>query len=184
MINIENIYTDYNDLVNEFTADNIQGTLTSLMGEIDNFTKSLSITDAVHVDDVILTHAVLDYYSDVSRLKKFHNIATINKIKKIAYESYWILRRKPIQVEINTVSKDDKLAFVNEKFVYSRIASFLISNSEVKEFHNEEKAKMFRNFLDTLYYYLKYRNYDPQIFELLIMGFQAGVIMGSQKVQN
>ncbi|MCM1438521.1 MAG: hypothetical protein NC131_04845 [Roseburia sp.] len=181
MINIENIYTDYKDIVNEFTEDSIKGTLTTLMNEIETFAKSLGITDVVHVDDVILTHAVLDYYSDVSRLKRFHNIATVNKIKKIAYESYWFLRRKPIQVNNKANVQNDKLAFVNEKFVYSRIASFLISNSEVKEFHVEAKAVMFRKYLDSFYYYLKYRNYDPQIFELLIMSFEAGIVMGSQK---
>ena len=181
MNNIENIYTGYDDIVAEFTEAGIKDTITTLLKEIGMFTKSLGIYNDVHVEDVILTHAVLDYYSDVSRLKQFHNITTINKIKKIAYESYWFLRRKPIQVVKCELPRDDKLAFVNEKFVYSRIASFLISNSEVKEFHDENKALMFRNFLDSFYYYLKYRNYDPQIIEIMIMSFQAGVIMGSQK---
>ena len=79
--NIENIYTGYDDIVAEFTEAGIKDTITTLLKEIEMFTKSLGIYNDVHVEDVILTHAVLDYYSDVSRLKQFHKITTINKIK-------------------------------------------------------------------------------------------------------
>ena len=34
--------------------------------------------------------------------------------------------------------------------------------------------KAFMNYLDTLYYFLKYRQYDPKMLELMLLGFRAG----------
>lgn len=64
--------------------------------------------------------AIMDYFTDVYRLKEFHKIKNINMIKIVAYEVYWILKRKPIQIrgtEVNT-----KVVFANEgvcDYIYS-----------------------------------------------------------------
>ena len=33
------------------------------------------------------------------------------------------------------------------------------------------------NYLDSLFYFLKYRNYDAQMLEMMILGFKAGVLV-------
>lgn len=42
-------------------------------------------------------HAVLDYFTDINRLKHFHEISRTNLYKTKAYEISWLLRRRPIQ---------------------------------------------------------------------------------------
>ena len=83
---------------------------------------------------------MLDYFTDISRLKHFHQAKHINSLKVISYETYWLLRRKPIQILVET-------------------------------------KKGFLNYLDSLFYYLKYRNYDAEMLEMMLMGFKAGVLV-------
>lgn len=94
------------------------------------FLKSQKLESEVRLDEVLLMHAVLDYFSDVSRLKKFHHIHHINETKVIAYETFWLLRRKPLQVV--TQRQDDFLAFINEKFVFSRLAAFWLETAKTR----------------------------------------------------
>lgn len=179
MKNIESIYLNYGELLEEFGDDVISSRYAFLYEEAEEFLRSQGMTGEVTVNEVLMMHAVLDYFSDVSRLKKFHHINHINEIKVVAYESFWLLRRKPLQVCAQG-QQDDLLAFVNEKFVFSRIAAFLVKEHKNLVLKQEDK-KSFVNYLDTLYYYLKYRQYDPQMLELMILGFKAGEIWGGQK---
>lgn len=179
MNNIESIYSNYEDLIEEFSEVVIRSRYAFLHKECNEFLKSMNLADAVRVDEVLLMHAVLDYFSDVSRLKKFHHINHINEIKVISYESFWLLRRKPLQV-VKENQNSDFLSFVNEKFVFSRIAAFLVED-KMELVLREEDKKAFLNYLDTLYYFLKYRQYDPQMLELMILGFKAGEIWGRQE---
>lgn len=179
MNNIESIYSNYEDLLVEFTEDVIRSRYAFLHKECMEFLNSMNLSGSVRVDEVLLLHSVLDYFSDVSRLKKFHQINHINEIKVIAYESFWLLRRKPLQV-VKEDQDSDFLSFVNEKFVFSRIAAFLVEG-RMDQALKEEDKKAFLNYLDTLYYFLKYRQYDAQMLELMILGFKAGEIWGRQE---
>ena len=163
MNSIESMYLSYDGLLEEFSEDVIRSRYAFLY--------------KVRLDEVLLMHAVLDYFSDVSRLKKFHHIHHINETKVIAYETFWLLRRKPLQVV--TQRQDDFLAFINEKFVFSRLAAFLVGNRKDQVLREQDK-KAFMNYLDTLYYFLKYRQYDPKMLELMLLGFRAGEIWGRQ----
>ena len=40
-----------------------------------------------------------------------------------------------------------------------------------------DEKKAFLNYLDSLFYYLKYRNYDAEMLEMMLMGFKAGVLV-------
>lgn len=178
MNNIESIYSNYDELLEEFSEDVIRNRYAFLYKEANEFLKSMELSESVRVNEVLLMHTVLDYFSDVSRLKKFHHIHHINEVKVVAYESFWLLRRKPLQV-MKEGEEDDFLSFVNEKFVFSRIAAFLVEDSMEQVLKKADK-KAFLNYLDTLYYFLKYRQYDPQMLELMILGFKAGEIWGKQ----
>lgn len=178
MNNIESIYSNYDELLEEFSEDVIRNRYAFLYKEASEFLKSMELAESVQVNEVLLMHTVLDYFSDVSRLKKFHHIHHINEVKVVAYESFWLLRRKPLQV-IKEKEEDDFLSFVNEKFVFSRIAAFLVEDSMDQVLKKADK-RAFLNYLDTLYYFLKYRQYDPQMLELMILGFKAGEIWGKQ----
>lgn len=176
MNNIESIYLNYDRIFSEFSEEVIQGRYTFLYKECIHFLDSMNLKGKVRIDETILMHTVLDYFSDVSRLKSFHKIFHINEIKVISYETYWLLRRKPLQV-IKEETEGDSLSFINEKFAFSRIAAFLVHRQGHLVLNDIDK-KSFLNYLDTLYYFLKYRQYDPQVLELMILGFRAGELIG------
>ncbi|MDY2938491.1 MAG: hypothetical protein SOT28_09310 [Fusicatenibacter sp.] len=182
MNTIENVYTNYESLLKEFTEEVIESRYAVFYEEIDEFTKSIGVRDKIRIDESILIHAVLDYFTDISRLKQFHQVKHINSLKVISYESYWLLRRKPIQV-ISGEGPDDSMAFLNEKFVFSRISKYLIGDGKTVVLSPESK-KGFLNYLDSLYYYLKYRNYDAQMLEMMLMGFKAGVLVADDLKKN
>ena len=158
MNSIESMYLNYSGLLEEFSEDVIRSRYAFLYKECMEFLKSQNLESEVRLDEVLLMHAVLDYFSDVSRLKKFHHIHHINETKVIAYETFWLLRRKPL---------------------FSRLAAFLVGHRKDQVLREQDK-KAFMNYLDTLYYFLKYRQYDPKMLELMLLGFRAGEIWGRQ----
>ena len=78
--------------------------------EAAGYTSSAVEADCAECNDRILYHLLLDYYSDIHRLKPFHGIEYTKSDKNIAYLSYWILRRKPIQID-NSVEKDKDIFY-------------------------------------------------------------------------
>ena len=130
----------------------------------------------LRIHEMALTHAVMDYYSDIQRLKEYQKIERVNEIKIKAYETFWLLKRKPIQLMKQL--EDDKMLYVNEKFLLTRLTSFMLG----EDMNNplvEDKKKAYTNYLDTLYYYLKFRRCDAQAIELMLLAFQAGRVVFS-----
>ena len=82
--------------------------------------------------------------------KKFHHIHHINETKVIAYETFWLLRRKPLQVV--TQRQDDFLAFINAKIRFLQTCGILVGNRKDQVLREQDK-KAFMNYLDTLYYF-------------------------------
>ena len=52
--------------------------------EIEEFAKSLGIREKIQISESLLSHAVLDYFTDISRLKHFHQAKHINSLKVIS----------------------------------------------------------------------------------------------------
>ncbi len=171
MNDVETIYTQYEDIVSEFTEQVIKNQYASLYRECTAFLESLGVSDHTRIDKAILTYTVMDYFTDISRMKEFHHVKHISERKALAYETYWILRRKPIQVMINN-GNEEFWAFLNEKFSFTRIASFL-----TREQKSVILDKLPKNVLKLSGYPLllsEYRTLDPKTLELVIMGFQTG----------
>lgn len=179
MNNIENVYTDYNEIILQFGQEVVQSRFEQIYEEMKIFIKSLNLQDITQINEVVLMQALLDYFSDVYRLKKYHKIEHINGIKIKAYETFWLIQRKPIQLTENQL-EDDRMIYVNEKFVLSRLTSYLLED-KINEPIVEDKQKAFQNFLDTLYYYMKFRRCDPQSIELMILAFKAGQMFSESK---
>lgn len=57
---------------------------------------------------------------------------------------------------------------------------FLILRDNINIPLTKEKKEAFTNFLDTLYYYLKFRKTDAQAIELMLLGFDAGRIIAGK----
>ncbi|MCI9604913.1 MAG: hypothetical protein HFH19_12150 [Ruminococcus sp.] len=98
----------------------------------------------------------------------------LNEIKIKAYETFWLLKRKPLQLKGQV--ENDKFLYVNEKFLLTRLTSFMLGDDINKPIVGENST-MFKNFLDTLYYYLKFRKCDAQSMELMLLAFKAGQLV-------
>ena len=177
MKNIEALYVSYDEIVTEFTEEKIKSRYAHLYQELSNFLTVYSLDKMLRIDEIALIHAILDYFTDISRLKKMHNIKNVNEIKVCAYQCYWLLRRHPLQIVNNTDLKEN-VVFANEKFVFSKIAQHLM-DSHLNDVIPDEQQKSVISFFDMLYYYLKFRDCSPQVLEMFIVAFRAGEIIGS-----
>jgi len=170
MYNID-VYSDtcgYRELINEFGRDKIEKRLELLLDILNDFINKFNYKDKVIINELSLIHTLFDYFTDISRLKSFHHIETVNEVKILAYESYWFLRRKPLQ----QLENDDEILYVNEQFILTKIIKFLTDEKDKENLLlHEEKMQFFK---DTLFYYLKYRNLSPQAIEFFLTSFIAG----------
>lgn len=182
MINIQVVYGTYDDLIKEFGEEQIQDQISCLLLECESFIRRLDAGDKVIVNKRLLTHAVLDYFSDILRLMTFHKINNINDVKDLAYKAHWLLKRKPLQISLED-QDDDILTFINEKFIMSLISSYFLSNDVAAPMVNDT-LMVYQNFLNSFFYALKFRNLDAQAIELLILAFCAGRQVGKDEIES
>jgi hypothetical protein len=168
MTGIKSAYVGYDDIVRQFGEEKIQGRYEYFLKIITVFIEKFGYVGRVTVNEITLWYSLFDYFSDIARLKSFHNIDKINEVKILSYEIYWLLKRKPLQ----PVTNDIDTVYVNEQFVLVTIVHFLQNgNKEFASLKNNDKLNFF---IDSLYYFLKYRHCDAQMLELMLISFKAG----------
>ena len=179
MNNIENTYIKYDQLISALGGEDIvRSRIQQISQEMIEFLKVNQLEDIAYIHEMALSHAIMDYFSDIQRLKDYQQIEHVNEIKIKAYETFWLLKRKPLQ--LSRQIDDDRFLYVNEKFLLTRLTSFMLGDNINMPIVGE-KSVAFKNFLDTLYYYLKFRKCDAQSIELMLLAFKAGKIMFSNK---
>lgn len=138
----------------------------------DDFVDQAGYSKSVICNDRILFHVLLDYFSDIRRLKEFHGIELVRTDKIFAYTIKWILKRKPLQFRDESIDELD--IFVNERF-----ALFLMINECILKNTNkvleEEGLLKFDEYIDYVLYYFKYRECNAQVLELMIESFKMGI---------
>lgn len=171
-------FEDYKHIFKKFNISVIENRYQRLVNQYKSFISDNDWQEKVFLNELVLQYAVLDYFSDIGRLKDFHKIHLINNVKVISYESYWLWRRKPLQLyDYQEESSDSEFCFANELFVYNNMLSFLTDNIpdnhyfDLKEKH---KTSDIDSFMQTFYYFLKFRQCNPQFFELVLLSFLAG----------
>ncbi len=172
---IKSTYSDYRELVEYFGRDVIQSRIDQIFTEMEIFLKTYEYADDVRIDVTALTHAVMDYSSDIRRLKEYQKIDHANQAKIKSYETYWLLKRHPLNI-INNVD-DDRYTFINEKFLLMRLSCYLMGDKITQSIVDNER-ETFDTFLEVLLYHLKFRECNAQAIELMILAFEAGKIFG------
>lgn len=176
---------DYVDLIHKIGVERFKSRFAQLQKQIEEFLiesgyiSSSGEENHAEYNNRILYHVLLDYYSDIQRLKEFHEIEHTKTDKNIAYLAYWILRRKPIQID-NFVS-EDKDIYINERFVCYMIIYECLQQKQKKTESlklDEVSAEKYDKYIDLLLYFLKYREYNAQMIELLIETFKVGILFG------
>jgi len=173
---MEKTTLSYSEIVKYFGEDVIRDRYRFFHDKMQVYIKERNLSSFLEVNEFILQQTIMDYFADVYRLKIFHKIENINKAKIVAYEVYWLLRRKPIQVKgslENADGAEQKLVFANEGFLTTLVSSeFLVP--KVTDPLSPEAEDSFFTFLDHLYYYFKYRPVDKQNLELVLYAFKTG----------
>ena len=93
----------------------------------------------------------------------------MNSIKIISYTSYWLLKRKPIQV----IGEDKELIYVNERFVLAYVLDYFSGDKGNMLLRENVGLKAFN---ESLFYYFKFRKITPHSIEMILMAFFAGRI--------
>lgn len=165
----------YNELVSHFGEETIQDRYKFLYDKMSEYIQARNIEDLVVINEDILQQMVMDYFADIYRLKSFHNIDKVNITKIVAYEVYWLLRRKPIQL-INYSNNNSKLTFVNEGFLTTFIAHECLEPRATAPMSSAQEDD-FMNYLKHVNYCLKYRYIDKQWLETVLYSLEIGKII-------
>ena len=176
---------DYQELIHKIGEKRFDSRFKELLKQINAFLDEAKYDNNVQCNERILYHVLLDYYSDIVRLKDFHDIQYTKTDKVMAYLIHWIVRRKPIQLK--EFSDNEKDIFVNERFAcYKMINECLLQpveeNLSIKL--SPEEITLYDKYIDLLLYYFKYRQVSPQVIELLIETFKIGRLFPTGKISD
>lgn len=175
MKNIGSGFGDYSDLVKRIGVEQIKARYEFLYEEVNIFFDSFGrndIREILKINERSLMHCVLEYFEDIEKVKSAHNLDHTNSPKVMAYTAYWFLRRHPIQIS-DLAEEDDDLVFANEKFVLSMLISFLTMGAESKALIGDDKD-IYIAFVNSFFYFLKFRRLDPQAIEMVLLSFRLG----------
>lgn len=161
----------YQYIVERFKREKIESRYNWLYKMLNNYIESMEAQEYLTISTDILNHVVIDYFVDIDRLKEFHDIEKAHETKIYSYLSYWLLRRKPLQVARN--ENAEKYAFCNEQFVCYFLRSYMFAEPAGIPIMNNYKDNV-DNFVNTLLYYLKYREHSAKSIELMLLAFSAG----------
>lgn len=165
--------TSYRYLVEKVGNRKFEERLRELVAAAESFISEAGYGEHVECNERIMLNVLFDYFSDIFRLKDFHDIDKVRTEKITAYTIAWIVKRKPLQFTHYTDEERD--IFVNERF-----AAFLFLN-ECMPFAKMRIAAKDKDkldfYIDLILYYLKYRECNPQVIELAIESFKMGTLV-------
>jgi len=162
---------DYKYILEIFDEQIVSDRFEYIYKRMEIFIQKGRFQDRVIISEKVLRQAVIDYFADIARLKHFHGIEHVNKIKILAYTSYWLLYRKPLQIVLD--AKEHSKLFINERFVFSSLVMDYIDTICNIGVHRVLQKKI-TDFTEICSYFLKYRRYNPQSLELMLVAFEAG----------
>ncbi len=175
MKNLSFNYCLCDDILSYFGEEKVERYYNTIYDELIEFISINKLSDLIRVDKVLLGNVIIDYFNDIKRLMEFHkDIKNVNSEKVIAYTSYWLLHRKPLQI-IKEDFNCKEIQTINERFVLQYILNYL-SVRERKSHILLRKNKGLQNFASLMLYYLVYRKYDAQSLEMIVTAFLAGQI--------
>lgn len=172
---------DYNYILENFGEEKVRERFVFIADNAKAFIRrverdSIAAVDAFRVSHAIIEDLVLDYFADISRLKGFHNIEKTHPQKVAAYTSYWVHRRKPIQmirdVDDQALSTQENIKYVNEAFAASVLISMTYDLCRPVALPGYDSSK-FADFKHNLIYFMIYRAVNPQALELMLVALDA-----------
>ena len=161
---------DYSDMIRDIGELKFKERFTELLDTMDQFLQEAGYTDNVKCNERIVLMVLLDYWSDLYRMKDFHLIEKARTEKIFSYLIAWIIKRKPLQF-VGDISAE-KDVFVNERFcTYLLLNECLLCGQKKIDIKHFDKLN---EYVDYVMYYLKYRECNSQTIELMIRSFEMG----------
>ena len=141
-----------------------------LLPELQQYIVKLHATDYAYVNTRLLAKAVIDYFEDIEKLKLFEGMTRANEAKVYAYEAFWLLRRKPVQIVVQKLPSEVGL-YINEFIVSAMLISRMYEEAGIKKSGTDQERM---RFFALLFYNFKYRQYDQKSLEVMIEAFLLG----------
>lgn len=164
--------SSYDYLLDYFGEDVISDRFNWLYTMMTEYLKSNDYLEYIDISKSVLNHVIIDYFVDIHRLKDFQEIDITNQIKIYSYLSFWILRHKPLQIKKND-NEQEQFVFINEKFTTEFLRNFIFTDSSKVVILSDDKNSI-DDFLDTMLYYFKYRDFSAKSIEMILLAFKAG----------
>lgn len=142
----------------------------NLYKELSEYIMMCGAANYAHVNVKLLGGAIRDYFEDIERLKAFEGMKRANEAKIYAYETFWLLRRKPIQL-ITSYDIPETGLCLNEFICASMMVSRMFTEAG-KAISNMDSKRM--DFINLLFYNFKYRLYTQKSLELMAEAFFLG----------
>ncbi|MCL2147475.1 MAG: hypothetical protein FWH52_06680 [Synergistaceae bacterium] len=165
----------YQMLIEEFSEGKISSRYKFLYSKFSEYIGSRGLSEKVYINEQLLHQSVLDYFADVYRLKKFHGIDNINPTKIMAYQIFWLLKRKVLQIK--ETAQSDELVFINESFAVLFIVHEFLFPDDYSIPLSAEIQEDFKAYIKHLHYHFKYRSIDKQNLELMLYTFEIGKLI-------
>ena len=163
----------YQFLLKYFPANKVHNRFMSLWKDTAKVIENIELGDKLRIDEESFQMVIIDYFTDIARLKDFQDIKRANEEKIYGYELFWFLRRHPIQLLEGVPDNFD----INEKVALGVFIPRILKESGLpcnKKDQSEAFQEKLKDFIDLLFYYMKHRIYTQQSFELAIKAFLCG----------
>lgn len=158
------------ELNSVFTDSYIRNSGTLIRDSAKDFYEQNHLEGKVYFNDEIFKHFLIDFLTDLSRLKPFHEIDFVNYIKFNSYAASWIIKRKPFQL---IEGGNDEYIYINEVFALTLLLQAGGCYQDGVNYLEKEYEEIVSD-VKQIYYHLKYRNTNPQTLELLLKGLDFG----------
>ena len=168
------IHSTYMNIIQGTDEVVVRDRFNSLLERMGVFIAENDLAGRVKISETILEQVVVAYFDDVNRLKDFHGIELVAETKIHAYTAFWLLRKKPLQI----IEDFAQCEAINEKFVTIYLVDFMLREKYDVVLSGPSKEQ-YEEFVKTINYCFKYRRFDAQSIELVLLSFLAGVAVGS-----
>lgn len=136
-----------------------------IYGEVATFIDRYKLQSSVVICEPILDKVIEDLIADFRRIKDFHKMNNLSFAKITAYSAGWLIRRKPLQIGSGT----NNLRFVNESFAFFLVLQGIGFGNPNQISGLGIDKKYYDHMFEQIKYYMKYRNCNTQMLELLIV---------------
>lgn len=157
---------EYGFILDYYTMEDLQERFGVWYLDAKKFIEKKGLTDCVQINSRRLGYAVCDYFTDMIRMKEFHEIDHANLNKIYAYSAYWFLRRQPIQL-ISDLEQDMDL-YINELFIVNNLVAKLKRHCSHRDVIQKQALLEMANLW---FYNFKFRIFTAQSLEMAICSF-------------